>query len=199
VKASGLPFLVQQFLNDAGWPAPHDPRTIAHMQTALTFFRAFFPKWINSPLDAKNLGYQKFGFNPFQLTSDGKPTNLTAAMQAIDFNQPVQRIELPKGKYLRRYGRPGEPRGRPPLGIWYTEKDVPASRLALPPDQSAPYGYELTVNAPALSCVAGDMLVDWNINPGLSRAPTQGVDYHYRAGGGLQYVVPNAAKVMRPL
>jgi hypothetical protein len=43
------------------------------------------------------------------------------------------------------------------------------------------------------------MLVDWGMDPDASRTPTRGVDYHYRSGGGLQYVIPSADRVLRPL
>lgn len=169
------------------------------MQTALAFFHKHLAGWVNRPLDATDRGYRTHGLNPFGFKVAGKVTKLTSAMQGINFNHPVQEVLLPKGRYVRRYGKPGEPRGAPAAGLWYTERDVPASALALPPDQTVAYGYEVVADVNALSSTAGDMLVDWGMDQDASRTPTRGVDYHYRSGGGVQYVIPNADRVLRPL
>lgn len=197
--ARTYPYLLQQFLDRTGWPPPRDTEVAARMQTALAFLQAHLSGWVDLPLDATDRGYRKHGFNPFAFKIQGKVTKLIGAMQAIDFNWPVQNIELAPPKRVRRYGKAGEPRGQPAAGLWFTDPDVPAARLALPPDQNVPYGYEVVTRAPALSSIAGDLLVDWNMDPDLKRPPTQGIDYHYRSGGGVQYVVANAAKVLRPL
>jgi hypothetical protein len=169
------------------------------MQTAISFFHQYLGSWIDLPLDATDKGYRTHGFNPFAFKVGGKVTKLTSAMQVINFNHSVTILQMAQGKRLRRYGKRGEPRGRPATGLWYTEWDVPASALALPPDQTAPYGYEVVVPVTVLASTAGDMLVDWNLRTDGADPLVQGVDYHYRSGGGVQYVIPNAGAVLRTL
>jgi hypothetical protein len=83
--------------------------------------------------------------------------------------------------------------------LWYTEWDVPSSKLTLPPDQTSPYGYEVVTPVEVLVSTAGDMLVDWNMRTDGPELLVQGVDDHYRSGSGVQYVIPNAGTVLRPL
>jgi hypothetical protein len=120
-------------------------------------------------------------------------------MQGIRFSEPVAPEWLAKGTYLRRYGRPGETRGTAPRGAWYTSRDVPARLLALPPEQTAPHGYEVLSPVEVLASKAADILVDWGMRVPKGKKPVMDVDYHYRAGGGTQYVLPNAPRVLRTL
>lgn len=200
--ATATPYLLQQFLRDTDLPEPPSSNVARHMQTALAFFHTHLAGWTCRPLDETDPGYRTHGFNPFGIKSvknHGKVTKLTSAMQAMDFNEEVQEIELFKGKRLRRFGKVGEPRGVPSTGVWYTETWVPASKLSLPPDQATPHGYEVSTRVWVLSSTAGDLLVDWGMDPRPSVTPTQGVDYHYRHGGGAQFVIPKADRVLRPL
>jgi hypothetical protein len=199
MKQHTYPYLLQQFLKDTGWPSPRDPQVAVRMQVALEFFHRQLAAWINLPLDATDKGYARFGSNPFAFKINGRVTKLMGGMQGINFNFPVESIGLAEGHEVRRYGKRGELRGKPATGLWYTEKDVPADRLALPPEQATPYSYKVIAAVSVLASTAGDMLVDWNMNPALQRQPTVGIDYHYRHGGGLQYVIPSAALVLRPV
>ncbi len=199
MEARAYPYLLQEFLRKTGWPPPRDGTVAQRMQTAVSFFHEHLGGRIDLPLDATDRGYQTHGFNPFAFTVGGKVTKLTSAMQGINFNHPVTILQMARGKRLRRYGKPGEPRGRPAIGLWYTEWDVPASALALAPDQTAPYGYEVVAPVAVLASTAGDMLVDWNLRTDGADLLVQGVDYHYRSGGRVQYVIPNAGTVLRPL
>jgi len=191
-------YLLEKFLRDTNWPEPNI-QVLLRMDIALKFFHKHLSGWVDRPVAATDRGYQVHGANPLGIKSRGIVTKLTAAMQAIDFNHSVQDIVLPCGKKVRRYGNSKERRGEPANGLWYTEKDQEASTLALPPDQTVAFLYEVIVAAPALESTAGDMLVDWGMNPKLPGKPTVGVDYHYRSGGGIQYTIPNAQTVLRPL
>jgi hypothetical protein len=191
-------YLLEQFLRETGWPEPN-LQTALRMQEALHFFHAHLAGWVGLPVDASDRGYRVHGYNPLAFKAGGKVTKLTAAMQAIDFNYPVRPMVLPRGSRVRRYGTRAERRGGPASGLWYTEKDQPAALLALPPDQTVAFLYEVVAAAPALQSTAGDMLVDWGMDPNPANKPTMGVDYHYRCGGGLQYTIPDARSHLRPL
>jgi hypothetical protein len=170
------------------------------MQIALAFFAAHGLSAL--PLDAVDAGYKSHGFNPFQVTSraaGGKPTTVTAAMQAIDFHFDVQAVWLKPTTQLVAFRDQGFRRGAPAAGRWYAPPETPANRLALPPNQTARHGYTVRTQTPALASIAGDLLVDWQMPANLGRKPTVGMDYHYRKGGGVQYFVPRAARDLRPL
>jgi hypothetical protein len=199
MPARSYPYLLQEFLRQTGWPPPRDDAAAHRIQTALSFFHAHLQVWIKLPLDASDRGYRTHGPNPYAFAVGGRVTKLTGAMQGINFNQPVTTFSMVVGRKVRRYGKPGEPRGCPAPGLWYTDPQVPASALALPPDQLSPYGYEVISPVSVLASTAGDMLVDWNMKLAPSAQPVRGVDYHYRSGSGVQYVIPNAASVLRPL
>lgn len=199
-SAHRLPYLVANFLADTGWRVPPTPQIAARMQVALAFFEKH---GLNAlPLDAVDAGYKSHGFNPFQVTSraaGGKPTTVTAAMQAIDFHFDVRAVLLPPATQLVAFRHQGFKRGAPAAGRWYTRPETPASQLALPPDQTARHGYTVQTQTPALESIAGDLLVDWQMPASLARKPTAGMDYHYRKGGGVQYLVPHAKDDLRPL
>ena len=194
------PYLLQQFLKSTDFPPPRENAVADHMQRALQFFHQFLAVWLHQPLDQNNEGYRRFGFHAWAFKIDGKVTNLTAAMQAINFNRPVQQTLLPENMILRRYEPLQKRRGGPPRGLWYCPKEVRFGQLALPPDQNSPHGFVVQKSCPALECVAGDLLVDWAMDEELEgRPPTEGIDYHYRAGGGKQFAIPNAANFIRAL
>jgi hypothetical protein len=193
MSAPAYPYLLQKYLQDTGWPLPNSPAVATRMQMALAFLNKHFSDWILQPVE------HPLGPNRFQFKINGRVTELTATMQAIDFNHDVQETVLRPGQWLRRYGRPSDPRGVPSGGKWYTWPDVPMAKLALPPGQTSPFGYEVITAAAALVCTAGDMLVDWAPTANAPSAPRVGTDYHYRDGGGVQIMVPNAKTVLRAL
>ncbi len=187
-----------RFLRDASWPEPSSEIVCQRMEDALKFFQTRLGGWCDRPLDQTDKGYQRHGANPWSFKIHGKVTKLTSAMQAIDFNRDVRAQHLDAGYFLRRYGVLRD-RGQPASGIWYTDRDVPANRLALRPDQTTALGFSLLVPTEVLVSTAGDMLVDWGMQAPRGVTLQVGRDYHYREGGGIQYVVPDAAKILKPL
>ncbi|MBS0195532.1 MAG: hypothetical protein JSR77_02130 [Planctomycetes bacterium] len=201
MRANEQPYLVREFLKKTGWPPPRDPDIARRMQVALLFFRQRLNGWCDRPLDQTDRGYRVHGFNPSQDTARGKPTKLTGAMQAINFHFEVRLTQLDENHKLRRYGRPAEGKGASVSGLWFTEWWVPAAKLALPPDQN--FAYNSVVSAKngilVLESTAGDLLVDWNMQANASVVPENGRDYFYRSGGGVQFTIPSAESVLRPV
>ncbi len=192
---------LDRFLQEAKWPAPADDAVATRMETALEFFQKNLGAWCDLPLDANNPGYQRHGFGPWSFKIGGKVTNLTSSMQAINFECEVHPRTLAAGRVLRRYALPKEP--KEPTGIWYTDPEVSARKLALPPQQTVPQDFKLAQMTEVLASTAGDMLVDWRMQAGpgqtLKRGRHKDADYDYRKAGGVQYVVPNAGKVLKAM
>jgi hypothetical protein len=199
VAVVSYPYFLQEFLRQTGWPPPRDAAVAQRIQTALSFFHTHLSDYLNLPFDAGDRGYQAHGPSPYAFGFDGKVTKLSGAMQCINFNHAVKTFSMSVGTTVRRYAMSGQPRGCPAPGQWYTGPGVPASALALHPQQMFPHDYEVVAPVSVLASTAGDMLVDWNMEAPPGAQLVRGVDYHYRSGGGVQYVIPHAKTVLRPL
>lgn len=178
------------FLAAADWY----PRSDDHRQRMRTAFRFIVTRFdrgdLGRPVDRK-----EHGPGPNGLSIGGLRPVWLSWMQAINYDLAVHVVTINKDRQLINYRMPGDGPG----GNWYAEPGTPQSLLALKPTQTAKRNYLVAQPVEILVSTAGDMVVDWGMHPPSGKRPLQGRDYWYRCGGGKQYLVPNAADVLKPV
>jgi hypothetical protein len=167
---------IDGFLSLTGWPDPGSTRK-ARMASALRFWSSHSRHQAAQPAYFGDIPAHCFAFQIRSVT-----TRLCAWMQAINFDHPVEPMLLGATRQLKCFRYPPITPSRAPSGNWYTDPDVPASALALPPGQCAAQAIVVAKPVMALRSRAGDVIVDWSMRKATDA-------YWYRKGGGVQYFV----------
>jgi hypothetical protein len=180
-------------MREAGWW----PRTETHrqrMREAFGFIVTRFPvAYVGGRADTR-----EHGPSAMSLSIRGEVPVWLSWMQAINYDYPVEVVMLSPAQHPRliNYRAPGDAPG----GNWYAADGTPAHALAIKPSQTRKMIYELRApGATALRSTAGDIVVDWGMQVARGAPPRQGRDYHYRHGGGQQFLISNASSVLKPV
>lgn len=177
---------IEAFIKASEWPTP-EPEQLPRMRAAYDYFlRNVDHQYLARPVDDPAIGA-----NPFAFKINGRVPNISAWMQAIDFDHPVNPHRIVCiGDRLKAFRDADTSHGSLPCGNWYTVLSTPHSRVALPPGQTAEHEYVAGIGFNCLESVAGDVLVDWTM-----RKPSD--PYWYRHGGGAQLFIVNAASKLK--
>lgn len=170
------------------------PKSDAHRDRMRHAFRFicnhFNPGYLSRPAQPA-----RFGPSALALSINGSTPLWLAWMQAINFDCDVYDVALKAGTGLANFREPGDAAG----GNWYCTPGSDSGGLAVKPTQTQVRRYTTVGPTQALVSVAGDMLVDWGMNPRRRDKPQVGRDYWYRSGGQTQYLIPNARERLKSM
>ncbi len=109
--------------------------------------------------------------------SKGRAANY---IDGIDFNHPVELVELPVGGPFAQF----QPMGRP-FGNFLTDIGTDINTLGIRPTGKLLTPYAPTQTIPALRSITSDIEVNWD-----------GLPTYQAKGGGVQYIIPDKYKSM---
>jgi RHS repeat-associated protein len=103
-------------------------------------------------------------------------SRIASHVKGIDFNYPVEPINIPRGAVLSQHGFPGDP-----IGNYFANPGTPALGLGIYPRGRVQSFYQATTDLPGLRSTAASVTDTWSV-------PGWGIDV---PGGGTQIFIPN--------
>jgi hypothetical protein len=105
-------------------------------------------------------------------------SRIAGHLKGIDFNQPVEIIQIPRGTALNQHGFPGDPTGN-----YFAIPGTPAKGSGIYPHGRLERFYQATTDMRALQTIAADITDTWSV-------PGWAIDV---PGGNRQLFVPQKA------
>lgn len=118
---------------------------------------------------------QTLARNFYRAESGWADSRIAGHMKGIDFNHPVDVVQIPRGAMMNQHGFPGDPKGN-----YFALPGTPAKGLGIYPHGRLERFYEATADFKALRSIAADVTDTWSI-------PNWAIDV---PGGNTQFFVP---------
>jgi hypothetical protein len=170
------------FLAAAEW-VPPSPAARAGMTAALAWYNANVPGTVlDKVLDS---GGGRTALRP----SSGNWTMLMSWMRCVDFTKPVYpNAPVRKGDKLKAFKLARLAAGTDHFGNFFTLLDESHTRLGISGTVDKAHLFEARVAFTTLKTTAGDAFLDWTTD-----------DQRYGHGGGMQYFIFQAPRVLKLL
>jgi hypothetical protein len=176
---------IDAFVKATEW-APPTASAKAGMRAALQWYCANVPADVlDKPLPS-DTGGGRIALRP----GSGRWTMLMSWMRCVDFTRPVYpNAPVRKGDKLKAFKGARLSVGADHFGNFFTLLDESHSRLGIADVTNKAHLFEAKVAFTTLKTTAGDAFLDW----------TSGDEQRYGHGGGVQYFIFQAPRVLRLL
>jgi RHS repeat-associated protein len=135
----------------------------------------------------------EFGFVPFveresftrdfyRIETRWADSRIARHLRGIDFNQPVEIVQIPRGSVLNQHGFPSDP-----IGNYFSLPGTPAKGSGIYPHGRVERFYQTTMDLRALRSTAADITDTWSV-------PGWAIDV---PGGKEQFFIPNNSLMRR--